>query len=90
MFSAMTLDQLGWKMRCNKCGGRPERYYAAKQGDEPGIYGNGSSYKWSEMYFSIFQAAAWKIRIECTEEQITLRAASIRQRSGVLVLVPPS
>jgi hypothetical protein len=37
MLSAMTLDQLGAKMRCDKCGGRPERYYAAKQGDEPGL-----------------------------------------------------
>jgi hypothetical protein len=27
MLSAMTLDQLGAKMRCDKCGKRPERYY---------------------------------------------------------------
>jgi hypothetical protein len=26
MFSAMTLDQLGAKMKCDKCGKRPERY----------------------------------------------------------------
>ena len=35
--SAMTLDQLGAKMRCDKCGKRPERYYAAKQSDTPGF-----------------------------------------------------
>jgi hypothetical protein len=26
MLSAMTLDQLGAKMKCDKCGKRPERY----------------------------------------------------------------
>jgi hypothetical protein len=26
MLSAMTLDQLGAKMHCDKCGKRPERY----------------------------------------------------------------
>jgi hypothetical protein len=30
MLSAMTLDQLGARMRCDKCGKRPERYYPAK------------------------------------------------------------
>jgi hypothetical protein len=33
MLSAMTLDQLGAKMRCDKCGKRPERYYPANQSD---------------------------------------------------------
>jgi len=37
MLSAMTLDQLGAKMRCHKCGKRPERYYAANQNDTPGF-----------------------------------------------------
>src|SRR5882757_3422839 len=37
MLSAMTLDQLGAKMRCDKCGRRPERYYPAKQDDMPGF-----------------------------------------------------
>jgi len=37
MLSAMTLDQLGAKMRCDKCGKRPERYYPAKQDDMPGF-----------------------------------------------------
>jgi hypothetical protein len=37
MLSAMTLDQLGGKMRCDKCGKRPARYYAAKQSDTPGF-----------------------------------------------------
>ena len=37
MLSAMTLDQLGAKMRCDKCGKRPERYYPAKQTDAPGF-----------------------------------------------------
>ena len=37
MLSAMTLDQLGAKMRCDKCGKRPERYYPAKQDDTPGF-----------------------------------------------------
>ena len=35
MLSAMTLDQLGAKMRCDKCGKRPERYYP--QSDMPGF-----------------------------------------------------
>ena len=34
---AMTLDQLGAKMRCKKCGKRPERYYAAKQERHAGV-----------------------------------------------------
>jgi hypothetical protein len=29
--SAWTLDELGAKMKCNKCGKRPERYYPARQ-----------------------------------------------------------
>jgi hypothetical protein len=33
----MTPDQLGAKMRCNKCGKRPGRYYAANQSDTPGF-----------------------------------------------------
>jgi hypothetical protein len=37
MLSAMTLDQLGAKMRCDKCGKRPERYYPANQSDTPGF-----------------------------------------------------
>jgi hypothetical protein len=37
MLSAMTLDQLGAKMKCNKCGKRPERYYPANQSDTPGF-----------------------------------------------------
>jgi len=37
MLSAMTLDQLGAKMRCDKCGKRPERYYPAKHDDMPGF-----------------------------------------------------
>src|SRR5882757_2495237 len=35
MLSAMTLDQLGAKMRCDKYGKRPERYYPANQSDTP-------------------------------------------------------
>ena len=37
MLSAMTLDQLGAKMRCDKCGKRPERYYPANQNETPGF-----------------------------------------------------
>ena len=37
MLSAMTLDQLGARMRCDKCGKRPERYYPANQNDTPGF-----------------------------------------------------
>jgi hypothetical protein len=37
MLSAMTLDQLGAKMRCDKCGKRPERYYPANQSDAPRV-----------------------------------------------------
>jgi hypothetical protein len=36
MLSAMTLDQLGARMRCDKCGKRTERYYPANQSDTPG------------------------------------------------------
>ena len=38
MLSAMTLDQLGARMRCDKCGKRPERYYPANQSDTPGSF----------------------------------------------------
>src|SRR5258708_3719872 len=38
MLSAMTLDQLGAKMRCDKCRKRPERYYPANQSDTPGLF----------------------------------------------------
>src|SRR6266403_4672436 len=37
MLSAMTLDQLGAKMKCDKCGKRPERYYPANQNDTPRV-----------------------------------------------------
>ncbi len=37
MLSAMTLDELGAKMRCDKWGKRPERYYAANPSDTPGF-----------------------------------------------------
>jgi hypothetical protein len=37
MLSAMTLDQLGAKMRCDKCVEWPERYYPANQSDTPGF-----------------------------------------------------
>src|SRR5712691_8147575 len=37
MLSAMTLDQLGARMKCDKCGKRPERYYPANQNDTPGF-----------------------------------------------------
>ena|ERR1700716_1234076 len=37
MLSAMTLDQLGARMRCDKCGKRLERYYPANQSDTPGF-----------------------------------------------------
>jgi hypothetical protein len=37
MLSAMTLDQLGAKMKCDRCGKRPERYYPANQRETPGF-----------------------------------------------------
>jgi hypothetical protein len=37
MLRAMKLDQPGAKMRCDKCGKRPERYYPANQSDTPGF-----------------------------------------------------
>ena len=37
MLSAMTLDQLGAKMKCDRCGKRPERYYPANESDTPGF-----------------------------------------------------
>jgi hypothetical protein len=36
MLSAMTLDQLGAKMKCDKSGKQPARYYPARQTDAPG------------------------------------------------------
>ena len=35
--SSWTLDELGAKMKCDKCGKRPERYYPARQSDAPGF-----------------------------------------------------
>ena len=35
--SAWTLDELGAKMKCDKCGKRPERYYPARQSGAPGF-----------------------------------------------------
>lgn len=35
--SAWTLDELGAKMKCDRCDKRPERYYPARQGDAPGF-----------------------------------------------------
>ena len=32
-----TLDRLGARMKCDKCGKRPERYYPANQIDTPGF-----------------------------------------------------
>ncbi len=34
--STMTLDDIGPKLRCQHCGGRPTRYYPARQEDAPG------------------------------------------------------
>jgi hypothetical protein len=33
---AMTLDQIGARMRCEVCGQRPARYYPARMDDAPG------------------------------------------------------
>jgi hypothetical protein len=38
MLSAMTLDQLGAKMKCDRCGKRPERYYPATRATRPGSF----------------------------------------------------
>jgi hypothetical protein len=35
--AAMTLDELGARMKCDKCGQRPARYYPARQSDAPGF-----------------------------------------------------
>jgi hypothetical protein len=35
--SAWTLDEVGAKMKCDRCGKRPERYYPARQSDAPGF-----------------------------------------------------
>ena len=37
MLSAMTLDELGARMKCDRCGKRPARYYPARQSDAPGF-----------------------------------------------------
>jgi hypothetical protein len=33
---AMTVDQIGARLRCDRCGNRPERYYPVRQEDSPG------------------------------------------------------
>jgi hypothetical protein len=38
--SSWTLDELGARMKCDKCGKRPERYYPARQSDAPGFARN--------------------------------------------------
>ena len=35
--NSWTLDELGAKMKCEKCGKRPQRYYPARQSDAPGF-----------------------------------------------------
>ena len=35
--SSWSLDDLGAKLKCDRCGKRPERYYPAKQSDAPGF-----------------------------------------------------
>ena len=35
--SSWSLDELGAKVKCDRCGKRPERYYPAKQSDAPGF-----------------------------------------------------
>jgi hypothetical protein len=37
MLNSWTLDELGAKTKCDKCGNRPERYYPARQKDAPGF-----------------------------------------------------
>ena len=34
--AAMTLNEVGAKMKCERCGNRPERFYPARQSDAPG------------------------------------------------------
>jgi hypothetical protein len=34
--ATMTLDQVGQKLRCDRCRGRPARYYPARREDAPG------------------------------------------------------
>jgi len=35
--SSWTLDELGAKMKCDRCGERTERFYTARQTDAPGF-----------------------------------------------------
>jgi hypothetical protein len=35
--SAWTLNELGAKMKCDRCGKRPERYYPARQSNAQGF-----------------------------------------------------
>jgi hypothetical protein len=37
LLSALTLDELGGKMKCERCGQRPAKYYPARQSDAPGF-----------------------------------------------------
>lgn len=36
LLSAMTFDELGGKMRCERCGARPSSFKPWRQSDEPG------------------------------------------------------
>ena len=35
--SDMTLDEVGARLRCERCGGRPRHYSPARQSDAPGF-----------------------------------------------------
>ena len=35
--SALTIDEVGAKLRCDRCGQRPARYYPARQDEAPGF-----------------------------------------------------
>jgi hypothetical protein len=37
LLSAMTLDEVGAKLRCDRCGKRPARFFTPRQDDAPGF-----------------------------------------------------
>jgi hypothetical protein len=66
MLSAMTLDQLGAKMRCDKCGKRPERYCPANQSDTPRVRSN-LLMPWSRRFDDPIQPPRGQARGRCSD-----------------------
>jgi hypothetical protein len=97
--SSWTLDELGAKMKCDKCGKRPERYYPAKQSDAPGVCAtvlrSGELVPWHQTFFdpielpggrklvTLRDAARYIMKLAKAEQQ----AAPWQTAAEVLMLV---